>query len=265
MTSHGCAISRAMLIKWPKKTLLFSLALVFTGPAVHAFRPYSKGAEAKTCWMTVSSLETGQEYYMEVAADGAVATRTETRKTLVTRRGKIPTRLAKDFFREIESSDAITSQSSKNNKMVFYKGEMLKISAYINGELKRVEAPLNNFGEAFSHAFGEVKKAAEKTAVEKKLKGFLVTEPLTGADLEEFQIKAAKVGEIRIIETYDIQKTPSLLKGIKQPYRLIPLESGEIREVRTFVSVRGLYGLRNLFYIPSTRGTFKCQILEAVK
>ncbi len=248
-----------------KKILLITLALVFTGLAAHAFRPYGKGAEAKTCWMTVSSLKTGQEYYMEVAADGAVATRTETRKSIVTRRGKIPAQLAKDFFREIESSDAITSQVSKDNKMVFYKGEMLKISAYINGELKRVEAPLNNFGEAFSYAFGEVKKASEKTAVEKKLKGFLVTEPLTGADLEEFQIKASKDGEIKTIETYDIQKTPALLKAIKQPYRLIPLESEEIKEVQAFISVRGLYGLRNLFYLPSTRGTFKCQILEAVK
>lgn len=248
-----------------KKTLFLSLALVFTGLAAHAFRPYGKGAEAKTCWMTVSSLKTGQEYYMEVAADGAVATRTETSKTIVTKRGKIPAQLAKDFFREIESSDAITSQGSKDNKMVFYKGEMLKLSAYINGELKRVEAPLNNFGGAFSHAFGEVKKASAKTAVEKKLKGFLVTEPLTGADLEDFQGKASKDGGIKIIETYDIQKIPSLLKAIKQPYRLLPLDRDEIKEVQAFISVRGLYGLRNLFYIPSTRGTFKCQILDAVK
>ena len=248
-----------------KKIPLATLALVLTGLAAHAFRPYGKGAEAKTCWMTVSSLKTGQEYYMEVAADGAVATRTETRKTIVTKRGKIKAQLAKDFFREIESSDAITSQSSKNYKLVFYKGELLKISAYINGELKRVEAPLSNFGEAFSHAFGEVKKAAAKTKVEKKLKGFLTTEPLTGAELEEFQAKASKDGEIRNIETYDIQKIPPLLKAIKQPYRLIALENEEIREVQAFVSVRGLYGLRNLFYIPSTRGTFKCQILDAVK
>ncbi len=248
-----------------KKTLLISLALVFTGLAAHAFRPYGKGAEAKTCWMTVSSLKTGQEYYMEVAANGAAATRTETRKAIVTKRGKIPAQLAKDFFREIENSDAITSQSSKDNKLVFYKGEMLKLSAYINGELKRVEAPLNNFGEAFSHAFGEVKKASAKMPVEKKLKGFLVTEPVTGADLDDFQVKASKDGEIRIIETYDIQKIPSLLKAIKQPYRLLPLESDEIKEVQAFISVRGLYGLRNLFYIPSTRGTFKCQILDAVK
>lgn len=248
-----------------KKILFLSLALVLAGPAAHAFRPYGKGAEAKTCWMTVSSLKTGQEYYMEVTADGAVATRTETRKDIVTRRGKIPAQLAKDFFREIESSDPITSQSSKDNKLVFYKGEMLKISAYITGELKRVEAPLNNFGEAFSYAFGEVKKAAAKTAVEKKLKGFLVTEPLAGADLEEFQVKASKLGEVKTIETYDIQKLPSLLKGIRQPYRLIPLEGDEIREIRAFVSARSLYGLRNLFYIPSTRGTFKCRILDAAK
>jgi len=249
-----------------KKILALSLILVFTGIAVHAFRPYSDGAEAKTCWMTVSSLKTGQAYYMELAADGAMVTRTETRKTIVTKRGKIPAQLAKDFFREIENSDAITSQSPRENKLVFYKGEILKISAYINGELKRVEYPLTNFGEAFSHAFGEVKKASEKMAVENKLKGFLVTEPIEGAALAEFQVKISKEGESKIIETYDIQKMPPLLKAIKQPHRLIALENGaEVKKIQTFISMRGLYGLRNLFYLPSTRGNFKCQILDAAK
>jgi len=249
-----------------KKTLLLSLTLLLTGVTAYAFRPYGKGAEAKTCWMTVSSIKTGQEYYMEVAADGNVVTRIETRKAIVTRRGKIKPQFAKDFFREIESSDAITSQTARDNKMVFYKGEILEISAYINGELKRVQSPLNNFGEAFSYAFGEVKKASEKLPVEKKIKGFLVTEQIDGLELEEFQVKASKVGEIKTIETYDIQKVPSLLKAIKQPYRLIVLENAdEVKDVQAFISVRGLYGQRNLFYIPSTRGTFKCQILDAAK
>lgn len=249
-----------------KKTAAVSLLLVFTCAAAHAFRPYGKGAEAKTCWMTVSSIKTGQEYYMEVAADGSVATRTETHKTLVTRRGKIKPQLAKDFFREIESSDAITSQTTRDSKMVFYKGEILKISAYINGELKRVESPLNNFGEAFSYAFGEVKKASEKLPVEKKLKGFLMAEQITGLPLEEYEVKASKIGEIQTIETYDIQKVPPLLKAINQPYRLIPLESSEdVKDIQAFISVHGLYGMRNLFYLRSTRGTYKCQILDAAK
>ena len=143
-----------------KKLLLPALTLLLACAAAHAFRPYSKGAQVKTSWMTVSSVKTGQQYYMEVAEDGTVITRTEARNVLSTRRGKIPQQLAKDFFREIESSDIIASQSTIDNKLVFYKGEILNISAYISGELKRIETPLNNFGEAFSYAFGEVKKAS---------------------------------------------------------------------------------------------------------
>ncbi len=248
------------------KLTLFSLLFFLTGAPARAFRPYTKGAEAKTSWMTVSSLKTGQQYYMEVAADGAVVTRTETRNTIITRRGKIPTQLARDFFREIESSDMITSQSAIDNKLVFYKGELLNISTYISGELKRIEAPLNNFGEAFSYAFGEVKKASAKLPAEKKLKGFLMAETLEGTALAELQFKALKEGEYRTIETYDIQKVPPLLKAIKQPYRLIPLESApQVKELQDFISTRQLYGLRKLFYLPSTRGTFKCQILDAAK
>ncbi|MFA6433220.1 MAG: hypothetical protein WCW52_00850 [Elusimicrobiales bacterium] len=248
-----------------KFLLIFSL-MVFTGAQAGAFRPYAKGTEAKTSWMTVSSLKTGQQYYMEVAADGTVVTRTETRNIITTRRGKISPQLAKDFFREIESCDLIISQSSIDNKLVFYKGELLGISAYISGELKRITAPLNNFGEAFAHAFGEVKKAADKLPEEKTLKGFLTAEPLAGAELEALQSKAAKEGELKTVETYDIQKIDPLLKAIKQPYRLIPLETAaQVKELRTFISARQLYGLRKLFYLPSTRGTFKCQLLDAAK
>ena len=249
-----------------KKLISLSLLLIFAGAAAHAFRPYAKGAEAKTSWMTISSLKTGQQYYMEVAVDGTVVTRTETKTAIVTKRGKIPPQLAKDFFREIESSDIITSQSHVDNKLVFYKGELLNISTYISGELKRIEAPLNNFGEAFSYAFGEVKKAAAKIPDEKNLKGFLMAEALGGTALEELQLKALKEGEYKTIETYDIQKVAPLLKAIKQPCRLIPLEgSAQVREIQDFISSHQLYGLRKLFYLPSTRGTFKCQILDATK
>ena len=251
------------MIKW---MLLTALLLIFAGQAARAFRPYAKGAQVKTSWMTVSSVKTGQQYYMEVAEDGTVVTRTETRNVIVTRRGKIPQQLAKDFFREIESSDIIASQSTIDNKLVFYKGEILNISAYISGELKRIETPLNNFGEAFSYAFGEVKKASAKLPVDKKLKGFLTAETLEGPELQEFQHTADKDGESKIIETYDIQKAAPLLSAIKQPSRLIPLETAEqVKEIQDFISSHQLSGLRKLFYLPSTRGTFKCQILDAAK
>ena len=249
-----------------KKFTILSLLLVIAGASAYAFRPYTKGAQVKASWMTVSSLKTGQEYYMEVALDGAVATRTETKSAIVTRRGKIPVQLAKDFFREIEGSDIITSQRSIDTQLIFYKGEVLNISAYILGELKRIEAPLNNFGEAFSYAFTEVKKASARMPVEKKLKGFLMAETLEGSALEDLKFKASKEGEYKTVETYDIQNVSPLMRAIKQPYRLIPLENAaQVREIQDFISRHQLYGLRKLFYLPSTRGTFKCQILDAAK
>jgi len=248
-----------------KRAALLTVMVFFAG-ALAAFRPYNQGARAKAVWMTVSSIATGQEYYLEVAQDGEAILREETAKTLVTRRGKIAPQLVKDFFREIENSEIVNSQNVKQSKMVFYRGDMLKLSAYISGELTRTVAPLNNFGEAFSYAFGEVKKAAASMPKETALKAFLRASPVEGEELDSFREKAAREGEVRNIETYDIQKVKPLLAAIKEPHRLIALETDEVqRELQDFVSTRQLYGLRALFYLPSTRGTYKCQVLDVVR
>lgn len=228
-----------------------------------AFRPYAQKAAAKASWMSVSALKTGSEYYMEIAQDGRAMMRTESKNSVTTRRGRIPAQLAKDFFREIENSEVINTQSAAG-KMVFYRGEVLKISAYINGELRRVGAPLNTFGEAFSYAFGEAKKNIGKLPLEKNLCGFLSAEPLEGDALNQFRKNASKERKVKNLETYDIQKVKPLFDAIKQPYRLIPLKSrSDLKSIRDFISLHQLYGLRRLFYVPSTRGVFKCQMLEA--
>ena len=69
-----------------KRAVLLT-ALVACAAALAAFRPYNQGARSKTAWMTVSSIATGQEYYLEVSQDGSALLREETAKTLVTRRG----------------------------------------------------------------------------------------------------------------------------------------------------------------------------------
>ncbi len=245
------------------KRLAILAALVLGAAALTAFRPYSQGARAKAAWMTVSSIKTGQEYYLEVAQDGQALLREETPKSLVTRRGKIAPQLVKDFFREVENSEIINSQNAKQSKMVFYRGDIMKVSAYISGELTRTTAPLNDFGEAFSYAFGEIKKAAAAMPLETGLRSFLRAEPVEGEELDSFREKAAQAGEIKNIETYDIQKVKPLLAAIKEPHRLVPLEDEAAeKELQEFVSTRQLYGLRTLFYVPSTRGTFKCTVLD---
>lgn len=245
------------------KRLLLLAALAAAAAALAAFRPYSQGARSKAAWMTISAIKTGQEYYLEVAQDGQAVMREETSKSVLTRRGAIKPQLVKDFFREIENSEIINSQNVKRSKMVFYRGDMLKISAYISGELTRTEAPLNNFGEAFSYAFNEVKKAVSVLPRETKVRSFLRAETVEGEALDSFRAKVEVGGEVKNIETEDLKTIKPLLAAIKEPHRLIPIETPEaLRELQDYISSRRLYGLRTLFYVPSTRGTFKCQLLE---
>ena len=85
-----------------------------------------------------------------------------------------------------------------------------------------------------------------------------------GDALDQFRENASKEREVKNIETYNIQKVKPLFDAIKQPYRLIPLENqGDLKDIKDFISLYQLYGLRKLFYVPSTRGVFKCQVLEA--
>ncbi|OGR52669.1 MAG: hypothetical protein A2049_05900 [Elusimicrobia bacterium GWA2_62_23] len=249
-----------------KGKVLLLAALTACALSLAAFRPYNERSRAKTAWMTVSSIKTGQEFYLEVSQDGKAVLREETARTLVTRRGTIKPQLVKDFFREIDNSEIINSQNVKESKLVFYRGDMLKISAYISGELKRTDAPLNNFGEAFSYAFGEVKKAVAALPQDKNLPAFLRAVPVEGEDLASFRDKTAVDGEVKNIETGDINRVKPLMAAIKEPYRLVPLETeAAVKELQDFVSKRQLHGLRTLFYVPSTRGTFRCEVVNTFR
>jgi hypothetical protein len=240
--------------------------LAVCAAGLSAYRPYDRKAAAKAAWMTASSIKTGQEYYLEVSQDGQAVMREETSRSIVTRRGVIKTFLVKDFYREIENSEIINSQNVKQSKMVFYRGDILKISAYISGELTRTEAPMNNFGEAFAYAFGEVKKAVAALPQEEGLKAFLRAEPVEGDELASFRSKAGLDGEVKVIETADLQKVKPLMAAIKEPFRLIPIEDeARLKELQAFVHSRQLYGLLTEFYVPSTRGTFKCTLLDAAR
>jgi len=243
------------------------LVIAAAGP-LFALRPsdQAKSANSKAVWMTVSSLKTGQDYYLEVSEDGRAVLREENAKSVVTRRGTIPVQLIKDFLRETENSEVIATKNIQQHKAVFYKGEMLKISAYISGELTLTEAPLDKFGEAFSYAFGELHKAVLKLPVETGVKSFLRAEPLEGEALDNFKNQASKDGEIKTVETYDVQKVKPLMSAIKDTNRLIPLENDEdVKHLEDFINTHQLYGLRTLFYLPSTRGFFKCEVLEAAR
>jgi len=250
------------------RRLAILAALLACAGTAYALRPSDQlqRSRAKAVWMTVSAPKTGTEYYVEASQDGHALMREENAKGVVTRRGSVPVQLVKDFIRETENSEAMGARDKRESKAIFYKGEVAKVYAYINGELTIGEAPLNKFGEAFNYAFGELHKEALKLPVEKNLGALLKAEPLIGDELDAFRNKAAVDGEVPVVETFDVQKFKPLLAAIKDANRLVPLETqADVHELRVFIDEHHLYGLRTLFYLPSTRGTFKCYVLEAAR
>jgi hypothetical protein len=248
-----------------------ALALALTlasAPGAQAGRPsdQQQKAKAKAVWMTVYVPKSGKEFYLEASQDGKALFREETLNNIVTRRGSIPVPLVKDLVREAETSEAVTARNTRQNRAIFYKGEIVRLSAYISGELTVTEAPLDKFGEAFNYAFGEIRKEVLKLPAETSMAALLRAEPLTGDEYDAFVEKAAVDGEVKNVETSDIQDFRPLMAAIKDANRLIPVETQEeVKGLRAFIDKHRLYGLRTLFYLPSTRGAFKCHVLEAAR
>lgn len=245
---------------------LLVLSFLFIILTTEAFKLKKRDIELNASWMNIITTKKDKNYYMEVTKEGEVLTRTETKNAVITKIGKVPVNLAKDFFREIENSEVMHSQDALKSKMVFYKGDIFQISAYIHGELQTISAPLSDFGEGFSYAFNQVRDTAKKLKTVKTLEGFITAQHLEGALLEEFNKRVSKDHEMKIVETEEIQKVKPLLKAIRQPYRLIAINSKEeLSAIQNLILKQQLYGLRNLFYISTTRGNFKCLILDARK
>ena len=249
--------------------LLAALLLACSGPAA-AIRPSEagKGARSKAVWLTATT--SGQKtagYYMEVSQDGAALLREVKDDYVTTRRGGIPAQLVKDFLRETESSEIVANRTGRSDdRTIFYKGEMLRVWAYVSGELTITEAPLNKFGEAFSYAFGKVRKAVLQLPADKAPAAFLRADPVVDEELDSFRAKAARDGEVPTVETYELQKIKPLMAAIKDAGRLIPLETeADVKELQAFITDFRLLGLRTSFYLPSTRGTFRCSVLDADK
>jgi len=224
-----------------------------------------KYTSLNAAWMTISSnKKNASNYYLDISKNGDIIYRTEAKNKIITRKGSVPSQIAKDFFREAKNSESSVAENSKKTKLIFYKGELLKISFYLSGELRRMIAPLVNFGEGFSYAFNQIQQLSTKLALDKDIVAFISAQPLVDELLDEFRKDAGKDYEFKLVETNALQKTDSLLNAIKQPYRLVPVKSEkELKEIRKLIREKKLYGLRTLFYISTTRGKFKCFVINA--
>ncbi len=249
-----------------KKITILSIILVFLAVGwIGARKRVYKYTSSNAAWMTISSSKKkALNYYLDISKNGDIIYRTEIKNKIITRKGSVPSQIAKDFFREAKNSESSVAENSKATKLIFYKGEILKISFYLSGELRRMIAPLVNFGEGFSYAFNQIQELAKKLSLDESSLAFISAEPLEDELLDEFIKDAGKDYKFKLIETNTLRKTPSLLSAIKQPYRLVPLTSEkELKEIRKLIKKEKLYGLRTLFYISTTRGKFKCLVTNA--
>ena len=249
-----------------KKIIILSTILVFVAVSwISARKRQYKYTSSNAAWMTISSnKKKALNYYLDISKNGDAIYRTETKNTIITRTGSVPSQIAKDFFREAKNSESSVAENSKRTKLIFYKGEILKISFYLSGELRRMIAPLVNFGEGFSYAFNQIQKLSKKLEINETIVAFIAAEPLEDELLDEFIEDAGKDYKFKLIETTTLRKTQPLLNAIKQPHRLAPVKSKkELKAIRQLIRKEKLYGLRTLFYISTTRGKFKCLLLNA--
>ncbi len=254
-------------ITCPPIRLIAGILIILTAGLLWAVRPPSATLEPDAAWMRLYSTGSVQSFYLEIIKDGSVTTRTESKSSIVTRRGKISERLVKDFFQELENSEVFDSMETDKSRFLFYKGTMIRLSTYINGELRNVDVPFESFGDGFAHAFKQIRSQALKLKLLKKgLKGFITAEPLSESELKKFRKKSTRdIWTISLvkIETSDINEIKPLAKAIVRPYCLIPIDSKQMKKLNKFISKHKLKGFRDLFYMSASRGEFRCLILDS--
>ncbi len=239
--------------------LIVALSLIsFLG-----FRGYEDKKAAEAIWLEVSWPEKNQSYYIEIDTEGRFMTKEEKKKKFLVREGQIKKMYAKDFFRETKNSEVIGGRNTEGAKLLFYKGEVIKISAYINGELVRVEAPMKDFSDSFRFAFSEMKKEIFKSKPQYKYPAFLTAVPLKGVLLAQFQKDLPQGYKLKVVEIKKLKTQPQIYQAINHQYKLIPLKNEEeVSSILNFISEQQLLGMKSLFYLGTTRGNFQCSIVE---
>lgn len=247
-----------------KKNKLFLGALAITALSLAAFKGYEKEKVADIVWLEISHPKKNINYYLEADSNGNVLMREILGKKVVVKRGTAKKMFFNDFYREVRNSEIVTQQAFDDSKMLFYKGEVIKLSAYISGELKRISSPMNKFSEAFIYSFTELKKQAYNIKPGTSTAAFIMSVPLEGKLYDEFQKKTSKDYKLEVMEAKELRTNQLLFKSINEPYRMVPIETEkEVSELSDFIYENKLFGMKSLFYIGTTRGNFQCSVLDA--
>jgi len=246
------------------RTYLYYIVFFFSVFSLFSFRGYEKKENLEWLWLDVLNTERGESYYIEINNEGDFLMTEEKNKKTFIREGNIKKMYAKDLLRETKNSEIINAQQKEQGKMLFYKGETISITLYLNGELKRVSAQLKDFNESFNFAFSQVRGEIDKVKPVKNTYSFLVAYPLEGEALKEYERNVPADYELKVIEFSKLKKQKYLYKAISYPYRHIKIESKkEENEISDFINREQLYGIKSLFYLGTGRGNFKCSVIDS--
>lgn len=263
-----------MQIKFLLLSIVFLMSACYSGgvkrtsitksEAESAMAKNRTSAKVKAIWIREINKKKDTDFYLEAAQDGSVLSREEENGAITTRRGKITARLAKDLIRETERAEAMSGRAKLGFDFMSTGG--MKVYAYISGELNIAEATMTEMGNNFDYALGELAKEVSLLPIEKEMSGMLYCEVVAEDDLPQVNKRIAIDGEIEIIETADVKKFPPLLAAVIDQGRMIPIENKDkTRELTDFINRYDLYGSRAEFILPSTRGTFTCQMKSAYR
>lgn len=241
-------------------------ALILLTVSLFSFtlRGYIPQEEKDVIWLYLENLKTKKELYMEVSLDGRVLLRTKEKEKSVVREGFVKKIYVKDFFRETKNSDLLNySRNLDISKTLFFEGDLIKISANIAGEIRRVVAPLNRFSKTFVYAFNQLYSEALKLNLTNNYVSFIYAAPLEG-EIYNSYLKAVPDGYILpVIETKELKKNRYIFKAVSNPWRLIGIPSKkEESEIISYITYKRLYGIKSAFYIGTTRGNFQLSIVE---
>lgn len=215
-------------------------------------------------WIYINYPLKNIDCYLEVSIDGDVLLKCGSGKNRYVRQGSIKKMYAKDFFRETKSSDVLNyGRNLDLTKLIFYKGELIKISCNIQGEIRRVVSPIERFSQTFIYAFRQVLEQANKLPITNKYVSFIYATPLVGELYDTYLRRVPSGYKLPIIETRDLKINKYIFNAINSPFRLIPIPSKEEEgKIVEFMTEKKLYGLKSAFYIGTTRGNFQLSIIE---
>ena len=242
------------------RVIIFFLSLVLSS---FTLKTYIPDENKDIIWLYLTFPDKKIDYYIEVEIDGHVIFRSVEKGKSIIREGSIKRVYVKDFFRETKNSDLMRySRNIDLSKTLFFKGELIKISANIDGEIRRIISPLNSFSNTFVYALRQVISEAEKLDV-KNYSSFITATPLEGETYINYLKKVPSGYKLPVIETREVKKNKFIFKAINYPFRLIPLSTKEDEaSISDFMNKYNLYGTSSSFYIGTTRGNYQISIIK---